>query len=139
MASNVDIKTICDEFSSILNGTGKVENGVCSVSLKRTFPIQMQGKDASSVLGVSVDFQSLDNQGNALNIVEAPLLQEEVPNYTYAALAQGIIVSAVHNHWLFTEPQQLMYVHLQSVEPPLQFAQKMAYVFSQLSSPPVAK
>lgn len=88
---------------------------------------------------VSVNFQDLDSQGNELNFVETAVLQEEVPAYIYAAMQQGIIVSAVHNHWLFTDPPQIMYVHFQSVEPPLQFAQKMAYSFTQLKSLPVAK
>ena len=139
MEMGMDFNSICNEFARILNGKSETQNGSCSVSLHRTFDVQILGKDASSVLEVSVGFQDLDNQGNAINYVETAVLQEEVPPYVYAAMQQGIIVSAIHNHWLFTDPPQIMYVHFQSVEPPLQFAQKMAYAFSQLSSLPVAK
>jgi hypothetical protein len=38
---------------------------------------------------------------------------------------------------LFTQPA-ILYVHIQSVEPPLHFAGKMARAFSALSSYPVA-
>lgn len=135
----MDFNSICNNFAHILNGKGEVNKGGCSVAFHRTFGVKMLGKDASSILEVSVNFQDLDDQGNALNFVETALLQEEVPAYTSAALRQGIMVSAVHNHWLYTDPPQIMYVHFQSVEPPLQFAYKMAYAFSQLNSLPVAK
>lgn len=139
MKTEMDFNSTCNMFADILNGKSKVDNGVCSVSLHRTFSVDILGKDASSILGVSVNFQDLDKQGNALNLAEAAILQEEVPAYVYAASQQGIIVSAIHNHWLFTNPPQIMYVHLQSVEPPIQFAKKMAYTLSQLNSLPVSK
>ncbi|PIC87154.1 methyltransferase [Sporosarcina sp. P20a] len=138
MNSKVNFNSICNDFANILNGKSKTKNKTCSVSLHRTFGVIMMGKDASSILGVSVEFYDLDNQGNALNISEIAILQEEIPAYLYALTQQGIIVSAIHNHWLFTDPPQIMYIHAQSVEPPLQFAKKMAYAFSQLSSLPVA-
>ncbi|MDR2993221.1 MAG: DUF1259 domain-containing protein, partial [Bacillus cereus] len=50
---------------------------------------------------------------------------------------QGIIVSALHNHWLYMTPL-IMYIHIQSVEPPLHFAKKLANSFLSLSSPPIA-
>ncbi|WP_231293235.1 DUF1259 domain-containing protein [Sporosarcina sp. P33] len=138
METSMYFNSICDDFAKILNGKSNIQNGSCSVSLHRTFGVRMMGKDASSILGVGVNFQDLDNQGNALNISETAVLQEEVPAYVYALTQQGIAVSAVHNHWLVTDPPQIMYVHAQSVEPPLQFAQKMKYAFSQLSSLPVS-
>jgi hypothetical protein len=139
MESETNFNSICHQFGEMLKSKSTMKNGVCSLALERSFDVTILGKDASSVLDVEVMFQSLDQEGNALNVVEAPLLQDEVPSFMYAALQQGIIVSAVHNHWLFTEPAQIMYVHLESVEPPLQFARKMAYVFTQLNSPLVAK
>lgn len=137
VASEQIFKSVCNQFAQILHGEGKTENGACTVSFHRSFDVQIEGKDGSSVLGVGVTFQSLDGEGNALNTVEAAVLQDELPAFTYAATQQGIIVSAIHNHWLFTNPL-IMYIHMQSVEPPLQFAQKMAYAFTQLNSLPVS-
>lgn len=54
----------------------------------------------------------------------------------YSIIQQGLTVSALHNHWLFTEPI-IMYIHIQSIEPPLNFAKKIAYSFSFLRSYPV--
>lgn len=97
----------------------------------------MQGKKTTSVLGVNATFESLDTQGNALNIAEVVLLEEEVPYFLFSVMQQGLIVSALHNHWLYTNPT-LMYAHVQSVEPPAAFAQKISNSFSTLTPPPVA-
>ncbi|NGP45883.1 DUF1259 domain-containing protein [Bacillaceae bacterium SIJ1] len=70
-------------------------------------------------------FESLDAQGQALNLGEIVLLEEEVPAFTSAWVRQGIAISALHNHWLYTKPT-ILYAHFQSVEPPLQFATKVA-------------
>ncbi|MFS0784664.1 DUF1259 domain-containing protein [Bacillus sp. 1P06AnD] len=130
-----DYQDICLKFGHILNGKSEQKSdGGCSVHFQRSFPAYMQGKQSHSVLPVDVLFESLDQQGNALNLAEAALLQEEVPPFLLSVLQQGLIVSAVHNHWLFTDPV-IIYVHIQSVEPPLQFARKMANAFTFLRSP----
>ncbi|MGF9947047.1 DUF1259 domain-containing protein [Priestia megaterium] len=116
---------ICQQFGQILNAKSKVSPTGCSVSRK-----------SSSVVPVGVSFEAIDAQGNALNLAEIAILQEEIPRFTEAAARQGLIVSALHNHWLFTEPV-LMYLHIQSVEPPLHFAKKMAFCFTMLKSLPV--
>lgn len=138
METGMAFHSICDQFANILHGKGKTENGVCTVSFHRSFDAKIEGENASSILGVDVTFQSLDQEGNALNLVEVAILQEELPAFTFAATQQGIVVGAIHNHWLFTKPQ-IMYIHLQSIEPPLQFAEKIAYAFTQLNSLPVPK
>lgn len=68
-------------------------------------------------------FESLDQNGIALNMAEVAILPEEVPLFTKKLVDQGIIISALHNHWIFTEPN-ILYIHFQSVEPPLTFAKK---------------
>ncbi|MBX9967538.1 DUF1259 domain-containing protein [Priestia aryabhattai] len=127
---------ICQQFGQILNAKSKVSPTGCSVSLKRSFQAHVQGRKSSSVVPVAVSFEAIDTQGNALNLAEIAILQEEIPRFTEAAARQGLIVSALHNHWLFTEPV-LMYLHIQSVEPPLHFAKKMAFCFTTLKSLPV--
>jgi hypothetical protein len=128
---------ICQQFAEILHGKGSSSNGVCTVSLHRNIDVTVQGKQSTSLFPVDVWFESLDQKGNALNMGEIAILQEEVPGFMYAVVQQGIIVSALHNHWLYTSPV-IMYIHLQSVEPPLAFARKVAYAFTALSKHPIS-
>lgn len=134
----VQIDTICKQFGEIMHGKSKVEKGVCKVSMHRAFRATVQGKPSTTVLPANVSFESLDQNGAALNLVEIVVLQEEIPAFVQSLTQQGLIVSALHNHWLFTNPL-IMYVHIQSVEPPLNFAKKMAYSFRFLSSYPVSE
>lgn len=126
----------CFQVSQILHAKSKTNGGMCSVPLKRKMNVRMQGRKTNSVLGVNYTFESLDAEGLALNIAEVVLLEEEVPNFLYAIMQQGLIVSALHNHWLYTTPN-LMYAHVQSIEPPAAFAQKLSNAFTTLSPAPV--
>lgn len=132
-----DIHSVCDQFAHILNGKGTVNQDGCSVSLRRQFQVTVQGRPSRSVVPAGVSFESLDPSGNALCLAEIAVLEEEIPRFMYSIVQQGLIVSALHNHWLYSKPS-VMYIHIQSVEPPLHFASKMAHAFSFLSSYPVA-
>lgn len=125
-----------NQFANILNGQCKVTQGVCSVNLRRNFSVVVQGKPSYSVVPVGITFESLDQNGVSLNLVEIALLQEEIPAFIDSVVKQGLIVSALHNHWLFTDPV-IMFLHIQSVEPPLDFARKIAYSFYSLKSYPI--
>ena len=129
--------SICEQFATLLKGKSKVNQGSCSVSLRRDFKVLVQGRQSSSVVPVGISFESLDRNGNALNLAEVAVLQEEIPSFMYSIVQQGLIVGALHNHWLFTDPV-IMYIHIQSIEPPLNFAKKVAHSFSFLHSYPVA-
>lgn len=129
--------SVCEQFASILNGKSNVNQGACSVSMHRNFKALVQGRQSTSVLPAGVVFEGLDQNGNALNIAEIAILQEEIPGFMYSVVQQGLIVSALHNHWLYTDPV-IMYIHIQSVESPLSFAKKMAHAFSFLTSYPVS-
>ncbi len=128
---------ISDQFATILKGKCKINQGGCSVSFYRNFKVFIQGKTSAYVVPVRVSFESLDQNGNALNLGEIAVLQEEIPAFMNSIVQQGIIVSALHNHWLYMNPL-IMYVHIQSVEPPLHFARKLANSFLSLNSYPVA-
>lgn len=127
---------LCEQFATILKGKGKKTQGGCSVSFHRDFRVLVQGKPSTSVVPVGVSFESLDPNGNALNLGEIAILQEEIPAFIKSIVQQGIIVSALHNHWLYMDPL-IMYIHIQSVEPPLHFAQKLAHSFLTLNSYPI--
>jgi hypothetical protein len=75
-------------------------------------------------------FEGLDRRGNALNLGETVLLQEEVNPLLTELRKRDIIVTAIHNHWLFEEPRA-MYMHFESVEPPLDFARKVRASFKK--------
>ncbi|KAB2330242.1 DUF1259 domain-containing protein [Cytobacillus depressus] len=133
-----NINVLCNQFAKILNGKGTINNGVCSVEMQRDFKVMVQGRSTSSVVPAGFSFEALDKDGNALNLAEIAILEEEIPGFMHAVVQQGIIVSALHNHWLFTQPN-ILYIHLQSIEPPLNFANKLAYSFRTLRSNPVQK
>lgn len=132
-----NFNSICEQFAKILNGKYTINQDVCSVSLHRNFNVIVQGRQSKSVVPAEVGFESLDQSGYALCLAEIAILEEEIPRFMYSIVQQGLIVSALHNHWVYTEPS-IMYIHIQSVEPPLNFAEKMAYSFSYLNSYPVA-
>lgn len=104
--------------------------------MRRNIKVFVQGRPSTSVIPVGISFESLDQNGNALNFGEIAILQEEIPLFMQSIVQQGIIVSALHNHWLYMKPL-IMYIHIQSVEPPLSFAEKLANSFSVLSSYPI--
>ncbi|MFB9760263.1 DUF1259 domain-containing protein [Ectobacillus funiculus] len=131
-----NLNFLCEQFARILNGKSNINQGVCSVSLRRNIKVFVQGRPSISVIPVGISFESLDQNGNALNFGEIAILQEEIPLFMQSIVQQGIIVSALHNHWLYMKPL-IMYIHIQSVEPPLNFAKKLANSFSVLSSYPI--
>lgn len=60
------------------------------------------------------------------------ILQEEINPFITELRRQGIIVTALHNHWLFEKPR-LFYIHFESVENPIQFARKVARALKVLN------
>ena len=132
-----NLASLCDQFAGILRGKSKIGKGVCTVSFHRNLKVTVQGRPSTSVIPASVLFESLDKKGIALNMSEIAVLESEIPVFMHSIIQQGLIVSALHTHWLYMQPT-IMYIHIQSVEPPLDFARKLAYSFTLLSTYPVA-
>ena len=127
-------KKLCQEFARILGGIGSLdENGVCLVQKFRNIDFTILGRETNSPLvnPQFFTFENLDRKGNALNLGETVLLQKEINPLLTELRKRDIIVTAVHNHWLFEEPRA-MYMHFESVEPPLQFARKVREAFRVL-------
>jgi hypothetical protein len=126
-------KDLCREFARILGGSGSVVNGVCLVQKFRDIPFTILGRRTNSPLvnPQFFSFENLDFQGNALNLGETVLLQEEVNPLLTELRKRNITVTAIHNHWLFDQPRA-MYMHFQSIEPPLEFAKKVRDAFRVL-------
>ncbi|MCG7346001.1 DUF1259 domain-containing protein [Sporosarcina sp. ACRSL] len=125
--------TLCQEFARILGGMGSVTNGVCLVQKFRDIEFTILGRPTRSPLvnPQFFSFEDLDEEGNALNLGETVLLQEEINPLLTELRKRNILVTAVHNHWLFDQPRA-MYMHFESIEPPLQFARKIRAAFRVL-------
>jgi len=137
MAREMDMpSTLCQRFAQILGGTPQVANGVCTITRVRSNlrPL-IQNRRTRSVLAIAAlfSFEDLDSRGNALNLGETVILQEEINPFISALRSQGLEVTALHNHWLFDDPR-LMYIHWKSVEPPLEFAAKTARALRVLTT-----
>jgi hypothetical protein len=113
----------CAELADIVGGTPACAEGVCLIqSLRADLDPTILGVRTRSplVLPVFFSIEAPDNRGETLNLGEAVLRQDEVEPVMLVLRENGIIVSALHNHWLFEQPR-LMYMHWQAVSPPEQF------------------
>lgn len=127
-------KELCREFSRILGGSGSLdENGVCLVQKFRDIDFKILGRETNSPLvnPQFFSFENLDRNGNSLNLGETVLLEKEINPLLTELRKRDLIVTALHNHWLFDEPRA-MYMHFESVEPPLDFARKVRESFKVL-------
>ncbi|KMY52845.1 methyltransferase [Bacillus sp. FJAT-27231] len=127
----IPFNTLCQQYAQLFHTKPTIEHGVCSVELHRDLHVTIQGRPSRGELHAEIMFESLDRNGNALNLGECVLLEEEVPLFTSILVKNGIIISALHNHWLYAKPN-ILYIHFQSVEPPLSFARKAAEAFNAL-------
>ncbi|MFJ8064849.1 DUF1259 domain-containing protein [Psychrobacillus sp. NPDC096426] len=124
----MNFATICEQYAKIINGESRLIKDGCSVEIGRHLSVTIQGRPSHSALPAGITFESMDHSGNALNLGEVVLLEEELPAFVQVLVKNNLIVSAIHNHWMFTHPP-ILYVHFQSVEHPLSFAQKVAEAF----------
>ncbi|MHC0038273.1 LppY/LpqO family protein [Pseudoneobacillus sp. C159] len=118
---------LCQEFADILGATPGVVNGVCTATKFRTnlHPIVL-GRRAESFMFVpqAFSYENIDKNGRALCLGETVILEEEINPFLSVLRRHGIIVTAIHNHWLFDEPR-LMYMHFEAIDEPLNFARNV--------------
>ncbi|QED50082.1 DUF1259 domain-containing protein [Cytobacillus dafuensis] len=129
----MNFQNLCQQCAQILNGKASVKNGICSIEITRNLQVTIQGRPSRGELHAGITFESMDYEGNALNLGEVVLLEEELTPFVNVLVRNRLIVSAIHNHWVFTKPN-ILYVHFQSVEPPLAFAQKVSQAFMGLNN-----
>lgn len=122
-------KTLCKELAKILKGEAEQKKDVCMVTKERKdLKVTILGHPTHSEMVISLEFsfEPISNKHETLNLAELVLLQEEVNPFLQAIKkSEHIKVSAIHNHWLFERPR-LMYVHLESVQDPVEFAKEVA-------------
>lgn len=120
-------RRLCNRFSAILGGTEhEITKGpVCFVSRNRRFNATILGRRTSSPLVryQLFSFEKLDSSGRALCLGETAVFQNQANRLISNLRRNGIIVTALHNHWLFENPR-LMYIHWESIDNPLAFARK---------------
>ncbi|AMQ71529.1 MULTISPECIES: DUF1259 domain-containing protein [Bacillus] len=125
--TSMEPSRLCKEFARILNSTPSVVNGVCTATRTRSniHPVVLGRRaEAFPFIPQAFSFESMDREGRALCLGETVLLQEEVNPLMSELRKFGIIVTAVHNHWLFDKPR-LMFMHFESNDKPLNFARKV--------------
>lgn len=119
---------LCNQFARILGAEILSQtDDVCTVTFLRNINAEILGRRTHSPLALAAlfSFESMDAQGRALNLGETVILQREINDFISALRRHGILVTALHNHWLFDNPR-LMYIHFESIDRPLDFARKVA-------------
>ncbi len=121
------VNRTCEIFAKILGAEPSITNNTCLATRFRDLKVSILNRRTTSPLVVPqfFSFENMDQRGNTLNLGETVILQEEINPFIDKLREGNIIVTAVHNHWLFDEPR-LFYIHFESVEPPLRFAEKVA-------------
>jgi Domain of Unknown Function (DUF1259) len=122
-------KTLCNELAKILKGEAEQKNDVCMVTRERKdLKVTILGHPTHSEMVISFEFsfEPISKKNKTLNLAELVFLQEEVNPFLKAIKkSDHIKVSAIHNHWLFEKPR-LIYMHLESVQNPIEFAKEVA-------------
>lgn len=112
----------CEKLARIIGGTSEVANGVCVVSRLRDINATILNRRTQSPLALPFALSFENNRGGeTLNLGETVILQKEINPFITALRKRGILVTALHNHWLFDEPR-LMYIHWEDVSNPFEFA-----------------
>jgi hypothetical protein len=112
----------CDRLARIIGGTAQVSDEVCVVSRLRNINATILDRRTQSPLALpfALSFENPKN-GKTLNLGETVILQKEINPFISELRKRGILVTALHNHWLFDEPR-LMYIHWEKVSNPFDFA-----------------
>ncbi|WP_240374393.1 DUF1259 domain-containing protein [Bacillus piscicola] len=120
-----DIQQVAERFGEILGAEAEVDGDMAEMEIERDLKVTVQGRPFKSELSMEIHFEALESDGTALNHAEIVLLPEEIPDFTRALGKNDLTITALHNHWLYAEPS-IKYLHIQSVEKPEEFAQKLA-------------
>lgn len=112
----------CQRLADIIGGEVITAAPACVVQRLRNIDATILGRRTRSPLALPFALSFENNiDGKTLNLGESVVLQEEINPFLSALRKRGIIVTAVHNHWLFDNPR-LMYMHWENVGNPFKFA-----------------
>ncbi|RWR13205.1 DUF1259 domain-containing protein [Siminovitchia fortis] len=114
----------CQRLADIIGGEVITAAPVCVVQRLRNINASILNRKTRSPLALPFALSFENNQGGqTLNLGETVILQSEINRFMTALRKRGLIVTAVHNHWLFDRPR-LMYMHWENVGNPFQFTRK---------------
>lgn len=125
IAMSLHGNNLCQHLASLLGGKASYENGVCTISKNRNIQTLILGRPASSTLNLEYAFQSFSNDGTALCLAEFALLPQEINMVCSVLIRNNIPITAIHNHWLYDQPQ-IMYLHFLTIDNPISFATKLS-------------
>lgn len=116
------IKKLARKFAEIVGGeVVSASDNTFDVTIERNLHAKIKHIHLETEHEISV---TVDGDDRALNTGEFVLLQHEVNPFISSVRKESLLVTAVHNHWLFEKPR-LMYVHVEAVENPLMFAKQI--------------
>ncbi|CAH8246830.1 DUF1259 domain-containing protein [Paenibacillus melissococcoides] len=127
---------LCRQFAQILGAQAQVINGVCTASrVRNNIKPTILGRRSRSFLTIpqAFSFESVSRNGKALCLGETVILTGEINPFISRLRQSGIKVTALHNHWLFTNPN-LWYIHFEKIEQPLVFARNVRNALGVLTT-----
>ncbi|MEH7381245.1 DUF1259 domain-containing protein [Bacillus sp. JJ1533] len=111
----------CQQLADIIGGMVVTATPVCVVQRLRNIDATILGLRTQSPLALPF---ALSFEDNGLNLGESVVLQREINPFLTELRKRGLIVTAVHNHWLFDNPR-LMYMHWENAgDDPFNFARR---------------
>lgn len=122
---------LCAQLAEMLGGSGMQVGSVCMVMKDRTNVSATIANHPMHSIHHMFHLEGQDNNGNALITGEIVLLEDEVPKTVDRISSTGIIVSAIHNHWLYDNPK-LIYIHIETYTNPITFAKMIAPILNDL-------
>lgn len=117
----------CRQFAEIFGGEAQVVNGVCvATKLRTNIKVKILGRRSKGLftLPFGISFESRGTDGRALCLGESVILTKEINPFISRLRKAGIKITAVHNHWLFTNPN-IWYIHWEAIQRPLVFARNV--------------
>ena len=125
------------QLDAILGRSGRLQGGgVFQYSIARAETLTEGGMELLPALGVAtaINFQPTDG-GKAAITGDFVLTGDEVNPVASTLLANGVEVTAIHNHALADEPR-LFYVHFWANDDPIKLARALRAALDQTSSKP---
>jgi hypothetical protein len=112
----------CQKLADIIGGDVAVTEPARIVQRLRDIDAKILDRTTRSPLALPFALSFENSRGtDTLNLGETVILQKEINPFLSELRKRGIIVTALHNHWLFEEPR-LMYIHWENVGDPFEFA-----------------
>lgn len=127
-------ESTCTEFARILGAeivTSRPD--MCVTSRMRNINVTVHDRPSNSPLTLASmsSYESSDNEEKCLCLGETVLLGEEIEPFILFLRKVNVEITAIHNHWLFTDPP-LFYAHWMSIEHPLTYAMKIGNIFTTM-------